>query len=122
MTWVADTSWLYALFDADDAHHRRALAEAADPEPIEVPPLIAKELLDLARKRRGKPGALALLADLRRMPHLRMTDEARLDETLALWKAASISLADANAIVWAKHRGGGLRTFDMRQRAAAKGA
>jgi predicted nucleic acid-binding protein len=122
MTVVADTSWLYALFDADDAHHAKARSEAQDPTPIEVPPLIAKEFLDLARKRHGKSVALGLLADLRRMPHLRLIDDARLDTTFAVWKGKAISLADANAIAWAVHRGATLRTFDARQRAALKEA
>lgn len=120
MTWVADTSWLYALFDEDDAHHRKATQEAQDPEPVEVPPLIAKEVLDLARKRRGKPAALRMLADLRRIPHLVFVDEARPAATFEVWRAQAVSLADANAIAWARYRGARLRTFDARQQAALR--
>lgn len=70
---VADTSALFALFDGDDAHHSKAVAEARRQRPFAVPSEILGETLGLIRHRRGREASRQALAAIRSMPHARIT-------------------------------------------------
>lgn len=116
MTWTADTSWLYALFDVDDRHHAAAIKEVQEAEAIEVTPLVLSELIFLAGKRGGRQASQAAVANLERLPHLSFVDGPDLSATLKIWREHAVSFPDANAIAWAHKRRAKLRTFDERQK------
>jgi predicted nucleic acid-binding protein len=116
MTWVADTSWLYALVDAADPHHAKAREEARQPEPVEVPEVILAETLDLIRYRHGRKAALAALEGFERLPHFVLGEHASHVDAATLWRSFTrLSYADAVAVGHAKARGFELRTFDRTQ-------
>lgn len=56
MVTVADTSWLQAFFDVDDAHHAQALREARTAAGCVVPMEILTEFLALRRHRAKASG------------------------------------------------------------------
>ncbi|HEX9710040.1 MAG TPA: PIN domain-containing protein [Candidatus Thermoplasmatota archaeon] len=116
MTWVADTSWLYALVDLADPHHAKARAQAAQPDPVEVPEVILAETLDLVRYRHGRNAAVQALDGFGRLPHFVLGESPRHAETVSVWRAHdALSYADAAAVAQARSRGYGLRSFDARQ-------
>jgi predicted nucleic acid-binding protein len=81
---VADSSVLYALFDATDGHHAVARAEAARRRPFVVPSEILTETLGLVNWRLGRDAARAALAALLAMPHARIVSSRQsvVDEAL----------------------------------------
>lgn len=116
MSWVADTSWLYALVDDADRHHATARHEAEVPEPVEVPEAILAETLDLIRYRHGKRAALAALDGFERLPHFVLGDGDAHDGTVEVWRQhAGLTFADAAAVATARRRRYRLRSFDRRQ-------
>jgi predicted nucleic acid-binding protein len=116
VSWVADTSWLYALIDEADRHHLKARGQASKPEPVEVPEAILAETLDLIRYRHGKKLAEAALKGFERLPHFVLGEGAPCRETASVWRAhEGLSYADAAAVAAAQKRGFGLRSFDGRQ-------
>ncbi len=116
MTWVADTSWLYALVDDRDPHHLQARSKARQPEPVEVPETILAETLDLIRYRQGKQASKDALRGFERLPHFVLGAPIRLEEVAAVWRAEeALSFADSTAVAAALSRGRGLASFDRRQ-------
>jgi predicted nucleic acid-binding protein len=116
MTWVADTSWLYALIDDADPHHAEARAQAREPDPVEIPEAILAETLDLIRYRHGKGFAVKVLDGFVRLPHFVLGGGAALDEAAGVWRSRlALSYADAVAIAVARGLNAGLRSFDRRQ-------
>lgn len=75
MTRVADTSVLYAFFDADDVHHDAAVSDLGDPEPIVVPTEVLAETIDLVVDRALHEVASAALEDLLALPHVSVMGE-----------------------------------------------
>ena len=121
MTWVADTSWLYALIDSDDPHHGQARAEAKEAVPIEIPDAILAETLDLIRYRLGKSEAIDALAGFEKLAHFVIGERASPAEVKRVWvDHKSLSFADASAVALALKRGFGLRSFDKRQLRAVR--
>lgn len=94
---VADTSALYAVFDADDAHHAAATKALADPEPIAVPTEILGETIGLIEYRMSWNAAKAALEDLRRTPHLRLAERVDPDAVASVFvdSRGKLSLSDA---------------------------
>ncbi len=118
--WAADTSWLYAFFDADDAHHEAARREASIPGALLVNPIILAETLDMIRKRGGRDASLAAHENLGRMG-MRLMDApkaAAMHRVVA--QHEGVSWRDAAAICTALDEGAGLRTFDKGQAKAFK--
>lgn len=116
---VADTSWLYAVFDEDDAHHDRAAGLVRTPEITLVPAAIMNETLDLVRYRVGKKAALAAEESLESFPHFDTWFKVDGREAARVWKAnRHLSLHDAHAVALARSTGFRLETFDERQAAA----
>jgi predicted nucleic acid-binding protein len=116
MTWVADTSWLYALVDSADPHHLKARNEARQADPVEVPEVIVAETLDLIRYRFGKAAARRALEGFERLPHFALGEQPGHSEAVSVWSAnEALSYADATAVALARTRGFGLRSFDERQ-------
>ena len=116
MSWVADTSWLYAMADELDSHHRSALSEARHPEPVEIPPIIMAETLLLVQYRRGKAAAEAALREIEKLPHFVLGQGTSHPEIVKIWRAnAHLSYPDAAAVAAAWVKRFGLRSFDLRQ-------
>ena len=116
MSWVADTSWLYALIDGADPHHLKARSQASQPDPVEVPEVVLAETLDLVRYRHGRKVAQAALTGFELLPHFALGEGAPHGETAAVWRGhTALSYADAAAVATARRRGFGLRSFDRRQ-------
>ena len=119
--WALDTSWLVAAFDADDEHHAQARSEAQEPGPQLVDPLILAEFLDGVRRHASRDDSLAVLAELQKLPHLRIVSSpktARLERVMS--RHGGISWFDAAAICTALDEGAGLRTVDTNQKKAFK--
>lgn len=96
---VGDTSALYALFDADDAHHAAATKAVSDTEPIAVPTEILVETVGLIQYRIGWDAAKAALEDLRRTPHLRLAERVDQDAVAAVFLGSRGKLSLADAVV-----------------------
>lgn len=117
--WVADTSWLYALVDGEDAHHAKARKEAEEPSPLVVNPATLVEFLDLVRDKRGHAASQAALEGLIRFPSIRFSGPAK-PAAMARVVSSHVTLTwqDAAAICTALDEGAGLRTFDKDQKKA----
>lgn len=119
MTWAADTSWLYGLFDRQDEFHARARGEAADPGMVLVNPMILAEYLDVVRSKRGREASLEAHKALGLYPQLRLVERPKLPGVVRIMERfAGITWHDASAIATALDEGAGLRTFDKDQRKA----
>ncbi len=116
---VADTSWLYALFDADDAHHETAAAEVRTPLITLVPTAILNETLDLVKYRAGKDAARKALESLESFPHFDLWFQIDARDAVRVWaEHRHLSFHDAHAVALARKTGFPLQTFDRRQAAA----
>ena len=123
MSWVADTSWLYALMDTADTHHDEARAQAEEPAPVEIPEPILAETLDLIAHRHGKALAELTLKGFERLPHFVLGEPSPHAESVSVWRDnRGLSFADATAVAHARTRNYGLRTFDRRQQRAFQAA
>jgi len=116
---VADTSWLYAIFDDKDPHHDEAAALVRTPLITLVPAAIMNELLDLIKYRRGKQAALAAGESLESFPHFDTWFKVDGHDAARVWREnRHLSLHDAHAVALARSTGFRLETFDERQAAA----
>lgn len=119
MKGVADTSWLYAIFDEQDLHHGEARRQLAEAEGVHVPPVILAETLDLIEYRSNKATATGALEDLARAPPVRLERGHDVDSANEIWRAhGPLTYADASAVSAARRLGLRLYTFDDRQRRA----
>lgn len=117
--WSVDTSWLYALFDADDKHHGRVLAEVSVAGPLLVNPVILVEFLDLVRRRGGRVASIQAYEDMLRLTHLRFTSAPKpAGVARVMGRPGGLTWMDATAVATALDEGSGLRTFDAAQRTA----
>lgn len=114
MTRVGDTSALYALFDADDAHHEDAKAALEDPEPIDVPTEVLVETIDLVEYRSTSETARAALAWLLDRPNVRIADPVHVPAVRDLHAEAggALSLADAFVVQTCRALGADALAFD----------
>ncbi len=119
---IADTSWLYAIFDADDAFHDEAIAALHIPQVTIVPLAIMNETLDLIKYRGGKEAALAARKSLESFPHFDLWYHVDGGEAAWVWEQESgLSIHDAHAVALARRTGFELLTFDKQQAGATKG-
>lgn len=90
MRRIADTSFLYAAFDAADARHEQARDELSKPQPLEIPLCVMAEFLDLLEYRQGRETSIKVQKDL-----------------MELGTVALVGLKDEPNVVnvWARHRG-----------------
>lgn len=113
---VADTSWLYAVFDADDPHHVRAQAELMEPRPTLVPAPIMNEFLDLVRYRGGREAARAALRDMSAFPHFDLWYPTEENAAIRAWQTdRALSMHDAHAVALAIQCGFDLASSDKKQ-------
>lgn len=119
---VADTSLLFALFDAADAHHAKARAEAARQRSFVVPSEILVETLAIFRVRRGREASLQVLRALRSMPHARVaaTKPAVVERAVAAVGEGPLSYQDWIVVHTCRASGGQPWTFDDDIRRAVK--
>ncbi len=115
MTRIADTSVLYALFDASDKWHKQARQDVARPEPMVVPREILAETMDLILRKGGHDAALRAFASLVALPVTRIPEEtARLEAVRNHFAEANgkLSWADSVVVEFARARAAGLLSYD----------
>lgn len=125
---VADTSFLVALRNPEDHHHRQALELAKRPGPFLVPAVILAEFLAVAwvrlRATYGTPaadeGARQALADLEAQPVFSIIGTYDAETASRIFtETMRLSYPDAVAVALAQERHEELFTFDKLQKAAA---
>jgi len=107
VTLVADTGALYALYDADDRHHRAvADALAAARGPVIVPAVLLCEVDYLLRHFLGVDAELDFLASLEEGAFLLEpftdADLSRVRELVARYRDLDLGLADAAVVATAE--------------------
>ena len=116
MSRVADTSFLYALFDRGDERHEQAKKEFAKPQALHVPLPILAEFLALLTLRHDRETALDAHDDLFRLPTVGILPVREEEEVVRLWRnEGGLSVADAAAIRATMETGSRLLTFDRQQ-------
>jgi predicted nucleic acid-binding protein len=119
---VADTSALFAAFDADQPEHRDALA-VMEGEALAVSPLVVTELDHLVHRDLGFTAAMqvvdaltARMADGQyRLAELRPADLVAAQEVRAKYEGLRLDLADAVGVVLAdRYRTDRIFTLDQR--------
>lgn len=116
--WAVDTSWLYALFFEEDAHHSAARRQAQDPGVLLLNPVVLAELVEMVRRRTDRPTSLKVMEDLLRLPHVRIVAAPKPGSWARAFEKGGVSWHDASAICTALDEGAGLRTFDKNQQKA----
>lgn len=117
---VADSSALYAAYDAGDAHHDAARAFVASGEAFLVPSEIASETLGLIQLRFGPTAARQAATYLRCLPQAEFhptPDDFWDDVTGDAWttflhEGDGLSHADSIVVAWARRRGLQAWTYD----------
>lgn len=110
MSLVADTGGLYALYDADDAHHAavRGIIQK-EPGPIIVPSAVLGELDYLLREFLGVDAELDFLDGLTsgalRLEPMTPADVVRSRELVAMYRDLDLGLVDSSVIATAERLG-----------------
>jgi hypothetical protein len=110
MSLVADTGGLYALYDADDAHHVavRGIIRK-EPGPIIVPSAILGELDYLLREFLGVDAELdfldGLISGALRLEPMTPPDVGRSRELVAMYRDLDLGLVDSAVIATAERLG-----------------
>ncbi len=116
---VADTSTLFAFFDAADAHHQAARSAAARLRPFSIPTEILAETLALLRLRMGPDESRTALAVLVGMPHARIaaTRQSVIDDAVQkVLRGGPLSYEDWIVALTCKATGAQAWTFDGKLR------
>ncbi|HLQ44786.1 MAG TPA: PIN domain-containing protein [Planctomycetaceae bacterium] len=107
MALICDTGGIYALYDADDAHHSavRAVVEA-EVGPLFLPSILLAELDYLLTTRLGTDAELDFLEGLTDgayvLIHPTADDLIRCRELIAQYRDLSLGLADASVVATAE--------------------
>lgn len=110
MALICDTGGVYALYDADDAHHVavRAVVEA-EAGPLYLPSVLLAELDYLLTTRLGPDAELDFLDGLMDgayvLIHPTADDLIRCRELIAQYRDLSLGLADASVVATAERLG-----------------
>jgi predicted nucleic acid-binding protein len=107
VTLIADTGALYALYDADDAHHDPARKViAAEPGRIVVPVLVLAELDYLLLENLGVEAELSflesVLAGAFALDSATLEDLPRIQELIAQYRDLELGAVDASVIATAE--------------------
>lgn len=116
MRRIADTSFLYAAFDAADARHRQARDEISKPQPLEIPLCVMAEFLDLLEYRHDRETSSQVhkdLTDLGTVALLGLKDEPNVVNVWA--KHRGLSMVDAAGVVACLENKGTLLSYDSEQ-------
>ena len=111
---VADTSWLYALYDATDVHHDEAVNALAHPAPIILAGEVATEAIGLWSHRLGREAAKRCFDDIRHRPNVEMVHETDALDAAALMEEVGGSFVDAVVLWHCRRHGIPPQTFDKR--------
>lgn len=111
---VSDTSFLYAVLSASDAHHLEAMKRLADSGRFSVPSEIFSETMILVEHRRGHGEARRAGEVVRRIGEPLFADA---DIAEKAWKTfadadGDLSYPDAIVMAWCKRLGAVPLTFD----------
>ncbi|MEU5282648.1 PIN domain-containing protein [Streptomyces sp. NPDC020755] len=122
MIIVADTSALYAAFDAAQAEHSEA-ARILENERLAISPLVVTELDHLVHRDLGFPAAMQVMEALNsrmddgqyRLADLRLADLRTAQEVRQKYEGLRLDLADAVGVVLAdRYRTDRIFTLDQR--------
>ncbi|NEB88609.1 PIN domain-containing protein [Streptomyces anulatus] len=122
MIIVADTSALYAAFDAAQAEHPEA-ARILENERLAISPLVVTELDHLVHRDLGFPAAMQVMEALNsrmddgqyRLAELRLADLRTAQEVRQKYEDLRLDLADAVGVVLAdRYRTDRIFTLDQR--------
>lgn len=122
MIVVADTSALYAAFDATQSEHRRAAA-VVEREPLAVSPLVLAELDHLVHRDIGFAAAVQIIDTLNermtagqyKLATVTSADLTRAHEIRCRYESLRLDLADAIGVVLAdKYHTDRILTLDQR--------
>lgn len=107
MALIGDSGAIYALYDADDRHHRGVCSVVReDPGPIIVPSPILGELDYLLRVNLGIDADLSFLSGIRSggfvIEPFTSADLVRCSELIADYRDLDLGLADASVIATAE--------------------
>lgn len=117
---IADTSLLYALFSHNDVHHKGAVNEVKNPEPILIPSEIWSEMISLIHYRQGFDTAAKAGKALLALPHTELLS-SRMDIVRSSWDmykktGGNLSFPDCIVLVWCKDKNATPLTFDKTMR------
>lgn len=116
MARVADTSFLYAAFDAADARHKDARDEIAKPQAINIPLCVMAEFLDLVTYRHDHKTALQVHRDLAQLATVAIVPLRDETNVLTIWAAhPGLSIADAAGIQACIEGQDKLLSYDVKQ-------
>ncbi|MBS0264221.1 MAG: PIN domain-containing protein [Planctomycetes bacterium] len=110
MALICDTSGIFALYDADDAHHEAIIAVvAAEPGPLFIPVILLAEIDYLLTVRLGIAAAIdftdAVAQGEFTLVPLTTSDLARCRELMVEYRDLEIGLADATIVAAAERLG-----------------
>lgn len=119
---VADTSWLYAMVDADDAAHDEAVADAETRPVIHIPYATLVETLVLIKSRHGVRASRRAVDFFTSKTNIRLGSPDHDHEAiLRVWDAhPALGYVDACGVASAQALALGLTTFDQRQDKAVR--
>lgn len=121
---VADTSFLYALFSAEDEFHARAMRAVAESGAIMIPSEIHAEALALIHYRQGFDAARAAGEWLREQGHVEVGFASRelIERAWTVFTAARgrLSFPDSIVVSWCRTRGTSPLAYDSRILAHAR--
>lgn len=116
MARVADTSFLYAAFDAADARHDEARDEIAKPQALHIPLCVMAEFLDLVTYRHDRKAALRIHRDLTGLATVALVPLRDEDSVLATWtEDPGLSVVDAAGIQACVEGDSTLLSYDAKQ-------
>ncbi len=117
---VADTSFLFALFVADDTHHAAARDAAGVAGPVVVPSEVLTETIGLLGHRVGRAEAAAVVAAMRAQRAFEFVHATEPQEALSVMDETGLSFVDAVVLWHCRRLGIPAQTFDDRLAALAK--
>jgi predicted nucleic acid-binding protein len=111
---VADSSFIFALFDEREPGHAKARTWAEDAEPIVVLPEVLGETLGVAHRRLGLLKAQAIWRGLANMPHVEFLETTDIQRVADTFHRASgkLSWVDAAVVARCKAEGAEALCFD----------
>lgn len=116
MNRVADTSFLYAAFDAADARHSKALGEIAKPHALDIPLGVLVEFMGVVGHRQGDQVARQAWKDLQALANVSLAGVVSQEGAVKVWQDhRGLSLADAVGIQACLETGARLLSYDERQ-------
>ncbi|MHB8633783.1 MAG: PIN domain-containing protein [Thermoplasmatota archaeon] len=113
---IADTSFLVAMFDADDHRNAEAAAAFAKTNPVLIGPEVLVETLGVIKAKVGRNPSSQVLEDLMALPNVEWTSGADVPDTYRIYREEkSLSYVDAAVVHHAVARRMGALTYDSAQ-------